>query len=213
MLFYKKMYTRRVFVNFITNMYFFKPNKEENDGNDDQENIDMVHEMIICGTPDGNIHDFVPENRQKIAMDNFIQKLNETYNVQLVKDDIYDIFFYSDDYDVHQLIPNLIIKIFNKFNSQRSFFVEDKSKNAHDPYEFYLLKDKIDDIQYSTRSPYKFSMDRTSPIVVIDDYVGLSEEDEDHHLDLIQRYNQQNEKLVYFNVLNNDGMDDSEKNS
>ena len=84
--------------------------------------------------------------------------------------------------------------------------------NIYDLYEFYLLKDKINDIQYSTRSPYDFSEDRTSPIIVINDYVGTKQDEYDHHFELIEHYKEKHKRdkdKICFNTFDkNDEVDD-----
>lgn len=51
-----------------------------------------------------------------------------------------------------------------ELNFKKSFFDEEEGV---DPRQFYLLKDKKDDIQFSSVSPYDFSEIRTSPLIVM----------------------------------------------
>ena len=80
-----------------------------------------------------------------------------------------------------------------ELNCEKSFFDEEK---GIDPRQFYLLKDKKDDIQFSSVSPYYFSEIRTSPLIVMGNEVlnrrttnltDLKIEDI-HHQTLMERY-------------------------
>lgn len=51
-----------------------------------------------------------------------------------------------------------------ELNFEKSFFDEEE---GIDPRQFYLLKDKKDDIQFSSVSPYDFSEIRTSPLIIM----------------------------------------------
>lgn len=98
---------------------------------------------------------------------------------------------------VFDSINQALIKVLSRISIKKL-----RDCHSHDPYEFYLLKDDIDDIQYSSRAPNAFSRDRTSPIIVINNHVELKEADNDHHFDLIQHYKEKN-KLdddIDFNV-------------
>ena len=164
----------------------------------------------------------------KICAKNFIQDINMLKEyIYKHEDEFKNYFLYNTiDRDVctsilhkvniptsfsFEILKSYILSLidFNEIiiNAIITYLDTEKLFNTHvyDPYEFYSIKDKIGNVQYSTHSPYDFSKDRTSPIVVINDYVGTKENEGDHHLELIESYKAKHPRKssnedIYFDV-------------
>lgn len=140
---------------------------------------------------------------------NICNKYSKEYELNINVDIVFLSLFRSYDplsSTVERLLITVIKSNFNKFKSQLLELFNSLQVRPYDPYHFYLLKDSVGDVQYSSRSPYNFSSNRTSPIVVINDKVETTVEDldasETHHYDLIMSYKVKNniDNDLYFDT-------------
>lgn len=138
--------------------------------------------------------------RAELLINQFIDYISKQYQISLDFIEGINILFGWNK--IGSFVRQYCVELYKEYDKQDGFFSKYKGKE-YDPYKFYLLKDKIGDLQYSSRSPYTFSQDRTSPIIVINDHIELKENDDDHHLELINHYKEKhkNNDAIWFNTL------------
>ena len=115
-----------------------------------------------------------------LAAQLFIEKSNFKKKYNIISKDI---FRYMREKHIIFDFIDFIRKFIELYNKEKPFFNDNLEKDIvrYDPYEFYLRKDNIGDIQYSSRSAIHFSEDRTSPIILINDEVYTSNQIDAHH--------------------------------
>ena len=134
------------------------------------------------------------------ALEEFVNQLIEE---KVIEDDNFDLFDMIDDLNdskdelekKYHVFSQGLTYLFQIANEDGKPFFKEKET---DPRQFYLLKDKKEDVQLSSVSPYDFSKIRTSPLIVIDDKI-LNKHTTDltrlkiediHHQDLMDWYNE-----------------------
>ena len=136
-------------------------------------------------------------NKISITLDNVLSDLSmiitfiEDYSTFLKDNNIsfMQLYTYIKHFSLEPYIIQYLINIFKQRDQEKSLFYKDNSEVIrYDPYEFYLRKDKIGDEQYSKRSPYEFSNDRTSPVILINDEVYTSKQIDAHHFNLLDDF-------------------------
>lgn len=196
----KALFPREVFQKFIKDEYipFLTEEKDE-----------LCSEVFIDYIYNVDIYDFVTSFNKdaESLISNFVEEISQQYNIIEVNTIINALF--GSYNNIYLFIQKQVIELYNQYDAQKGFFRK-IAEREYDPYEFYLIKDKIGDLQYSSRTPYTFSEDRTSPIIVINDHVELAEDDADHHLQLIEHYKEKykDNNKIFFNTRTDDDITD-----
>lgn len=196
----KALFPREVFQKFIKDEYipFLTEEKDE-----------LCSKAFIDYIYNVDIYDFVTSFNKdaESLISNFVEEISQQYNIIEVNTIINALF--GSYNNIYLFIQKQVIELYNQYDAQKGFFRK-IAEREYDPYEFYLIKDKIGDLQYSSRTPYTFSEDRTSPIIVINDHVELAEDDADHHLQLIEHYKEKykDNNKIFFNTRTDDDITD-----
>lgn len=181
------LYSRDDFANFIKN-YNIKNNTEIYKALN--ENATYFFEKYFLSLPKmmlfSALKEFINQLiEEKVIKNNNFDLLDMINDLNNSKDEL------EEKYHIFSQGLTYLFQITNE--DGKPFFKEKET----DPRQFYLLKDKKEDVQLSSISPYDFSKIRTSPLIVIDDKVlnkytadltGLNIEDI-HHQDLMDWYN------------------------
>ena len=182
------LYSRDDFANFIKD-YNIKSNTEmykalnENATYFFEEYFLSLPRVILFSALEAFINQLIEE---KVIEDDNFDLLDMINDLNNSKDEL------EKKYHVFSQGLTYLFQIANE--DGKPFF---KGKET-DPRQFYLLKDKKEDVQLSSVSPYDFSKIRTSPLIVIDDKI-LNKHTTDltrlkiediHHQDLMDWYNE-----------------------
>lgn len=180
------LYSREDFVSFIKDY-----------------NIHDTHEMfsILNKYATYFFEEYVLSLPKRILFDALLNFNNKLIEEKIINENEIDLLDILDDLDTEKDILEEKYHVFSQgFTYLFQIANEDKplfKDRETDPRQFYLLKDKRQDIQFSSVSPYDFSQIRTSPLIVIDnkilnkytaDLTNLKIE-KIHHQDLMDWYN------------------------
>jgi len=120
--------------------------------------------------------------------------------------------------ELKDYIYNYILKNeFQKFENISSALIKDKIESlgipddipVHNPNRMYKVNDDINDEFMSSKSPFDFSEDRISPLIIIDDDVLIGN-NSIHHADLIEQYKKKHHLTdddLYSDVAYDNGYD------
>ena len=131
----------------------------------------------------------------RLYLDKYIKK-RLSYNYNSIKEELgykheFPTFEKLEDYIYDYILTNE----FQKFKNIFSTLIKEKIKriktvdnlSMYDPNEMYKVNDNINDEFISSMNPLAFSVDRISPLIVIDNDVLIGN-NSIHHEDLIEQY-------------------------